>query len=42
MVWKPNLRAHAFYERWGFERVGEQEFLLANTQMVDWVLARSL
>ncbi|MBN1210068.1 MAG: GNAT family N-acetyltransferase [Myxococcaceae bacterium] len=42
MVWKPNLRAQAFYQRWGFERVGEQEFFLGNTRMVDWVLARSL
>ncbi len=39
-VWERNARAIAFYERWGFETVGEHEFRLGTDKQRDWVMAR--
>jgi ribosomal protein S18 acetylase RimI-like enzyme len=39
-VWERNLQAIAFYERWGFVRVGEKTFVLGTDPQTDHVMAR--
>lgn len=39
-VWEHNARAIAFYRKHGFERVGEQGFLLGTDPQTDWVMER--
>jgi len=39
-VWERNARAIAFYERWGFEAVGEHVFRLGTDEQRDWVMVR--
>jgi ribosomal protein S18 acetylase RimI-like enzyme len=39
-VWERNARAIAFYERWGFTRVGSQSFQLGSDLQTDHVMAR--
>jgi ribosomal protein S18 acetylase RimI-like enzyme len=41
-VWERNLRAQAFYRRWGFTRVGEHLFLLGTDPQTDWLMERAL
>jgi ribosomal protein S18 acetylase RimI-like enzyme len=41
-VWERNPRAVAFYEKYGFTRVGEQTFVLGHDEQTDWLLARVL
>jgi ribosomal protein S18 acetylase RimI-like enzyme len=41
-VWERNPRAVAFYEKYGFTRVGEHSFILGSDVQTDWVLARPL
>ncbi len=41
-VWKQNVRAKAFYERWNFSVVGEQVFQLGADKQLDWLMERSL
>ena len=41
-VWEKNERALAFYERWGFERFGEHQFLLGTDLQTDWLLKKPL
>lgn len=41
-VWEHNARATAFYEKYGFARVGEHTFLLGADRQTDWVLERPL
>ena len=41
-VWERNPRAVAFYERWGFESVGEMAFTFGAEQHRDIVMSRSL
>jgi GNAT superfamily N-acetyltransferase len=41
-VWERNFRARAFYERWGFTRVGEMTFVLGADVQRDEVLALTL
>lgn len=41
-VWERNARAAAFYEKYGFARVGEHTFLLGADRQTDWVLERPL
>lgn len=41
-VWEHNVRAIAFYERWGFVVVGRQDFLLGSDLQNDLVMVRSL
>lgn len=41
-VWERNPRAMAFYEKYGFTRVGEHTFLLGSDAQTDWLLARPL
>jgi ribosomal protein S18 acetylase RimI-like enzyme len=41
-VWEKNDQAIGFYERWGFRKVGTQEFILGGDVQSDWVMQRSL
>jgi diamine N-acetyltransferase len=41
-VWERNARAVAFYEKYGFTRVGQHSFVLGSDVQIDWVLARPL
>jgi ribosomal protein S18 acetylase RimI-like enzyme len=41
-VWERNPRAVAFYEKYGFRRVGEYTFRLGDDAQIDWLLARPL
>ncbi|XBQ16536.1 MAG: GNAT family N-acetyltransferase [Oceanicaulis sp.] len=41
-VYKENARALAFYERMGFETVGERDFDVGGTTYQDWVLGKPL
>ena len=41
-VWKKNLPAIAFYQKWGFEIVRSTTFLLGNDLQNDWLMFRSL
>lgn len=40
-VWDHNALAYAFYEKWGFRRVGTYEFLFGATPYRDVVMART-
>lgn len=40
-VWEHNLRARAFYERWGFARVGSHVFRLGTDDQTDLIMERS-
>jgi len=39
-VWERNLRAIAFYRRWGFNQVGTQAFVLGNDTQNDLLMER--
>jgi diamine N-acetyltransferase len=41
-VWKENQRAIDFYEDWGFEIFGEQDFLLGDDLQKDWLMKKLL
>ena len=41
-VWERNDRAQAFYRKYGFERVGEQSFVVGTDVQTDWVVERRL
>ena len=41
-VWKKNQRAIDFYIRWGFEKFGEQKFILGDDVQNDWLMKKSL
>jgi ribosomal protein S18 acetylase RimI-like enzyme len=41
-VWERNPRAAAFYSKYGFERVGEQTFVLGTDTQTDWLLALNI
>jgi ribosomal protein S18 acetylase RimI-like enzyme len=41
-VWERNARAIAFYERWGFEKFGECDFLLGRDVQRDWMMKRKV
>lgn len=41
-VWEHNLRAQAFYRRYGFERVGEHIYPVGSDPQVDWLMSRSI
>lgn len=40
-VWERNTRAIAFYAKWGFSVVGEQEFVLGDDVQHDLLMARA-
>lgn len=41
-VWEYNPRAIAFYEKWGFEKFGEQTFLLGYDAQTDLLMKKPL
>ncbi len=41
-TWDRNERGTAFYRRWGFEVVGEQNFVVGTDVQHDWLLARAV
>lgn len=41
-VWEKNLRAIAFYTKWGFEKFSDQDFLLGDDLQKDWLLMKKL
>jgi ribosomal protein S18 acetylase RimI-like enzyme len=41
-VWEQNPRGIAFYEKWGFRRVGEQRFLVGTDSQRDHVMSFGL
>ncbi|MBN1629765.1 MAG: GNAT family N-acetyltransferase [Thermoleophilia bacterium] len=41
-VWEKNYRALAFYQKWGFQVVGSQSFLLGDDVQNDLLMARPL
>lgn len=41
-VWERNTRAIAFYEKWGFETVGEHVFRLGSDDQRDLIMSRSV
>jgi diamine N-acetyltransferase len=41
-VWERNLRAVAFYMKYGFVRVGEHTFVLGGDPQTDWLLTRPI
>jgi ribosomal protein S18 acetylase RimI-like enzyme len=41
-VWQENPRAVAFYERWGFRKVGTHTFQLGDDAQTDWIMQRGV
>ena len=41
-VWKENKRAIDFYNQWGFEIFGEQDFVLGDDVQRDWLMKKRL
>lgn len=41
-VWEKNPRAIAFYEKWGFEKFDEHDFVLGDDVQRDWLLMKNL
>jgi diamine N-acetyltransferase len=41
-VWEKNLRAIAFYQKWGFEKFGEHIFPIGTDPQTDWLMKKAL
>lgn len=41
-VYSINVAAQRFYARFGFEKVGEQQFMTGNVPFTDWILRKDL
>ena len=41
-VWEKNQRAIEFYTKWGFEKIGEHEFILGNDIQTDWLMKKEI
>jgi ribosomal protein S18 acetylase RimI-like enzyme len=41
-VWEKNQRAIQFYERWGFEKFDEHNFVLGDDVQKDWLMKKML
>jgi ribosomal protein S18 acetylase RimI-like enzyme len=41
-VWEHNQRAIAFYEKWGFKKIGTHQFTLGADLQTDWIMALDL
>jgi ribosomal protein S18 acetylase RimI-like enzyme len=41
-VWEENLNAHKAYERFGFKKIGEHDFVIGKCIQTDWVLMKPL
>jgi len=41
-VWERNQRAISFYQKFGFEKFGEHDFVLGNDVQTDWLMKKML
>lgn len=41
-VWEENIKAQRAYERFGFKKVGEHDFVMGNCTQTDWILTKPL
>ncbi|EKG15356.1 hypothetical protein MPH_07407 [Macrophomina phaseolina MS6] len=41
-VWEENLSAQKAYEKWGYERVGEHDFVIGTVAQTDYILVKKL
>jgi len=41
-VWEENLKAQKVYERFGFSKVGAQDFIMGTCVQTDWILIKNL
>jgi ribosomal protein S18 acetylase RimI-like enzyme len=41
-VWEKNQRAIQFYQKWGFEKFDEHDFVLGNDVQRDWLMRKPL
>ena len=41
-VWENNQHAISFYERWGFEKFSEHDFILGDDVQTDWLMKKML
>ena len=41
-VWERNYRAITFYQKWGFEKFDETEFILGADVQTDWLMKKKL
>ena len=41
-VWEKNQRAIDFYHKWGFEKFGQQDFILGDDVQKDWLMRKKL
>ena len=41
-VWEKNQRAIGFYQKWGFKKFGEHDFLLGNDLQTDWLMKKHI
>jgi ribosomal protein S18 acetylase RimI-like enzyme len=41
-VWEKNQRAINFYQKWGFKKFSEQDFVLGNDVQRDWLMMKEL
>lgn len=41
-VWEENFKAQGVYERFGFERVGEHDFVMGSCVQTDWIMCKAL
>ena len=41
-VWEYNQRAIDFYQRWGFQKFAEHDFILGNDVQKDWLMKKNI
>jgi ribosomal protein S18 acetylase RimI-like enzyme len=41
-VWEKNERAIQFYQKWGFEKFAQHNFILGNDVQQDWLMVKKL
>ena len=41
-VWEKNQHAISFYQRWGFEKFSEHDFILGDDVQTDWLMKKNL
>lgn len=41
-VWENNLKAQAFYQKFGFKKVGSHDFILGDDKQTDYILLKTL
>ena len=41
-VWENNQRAFNFYQKNGFYKIGQHEFVMGKTSQIDWILRKGL